>query len=115
MVDWLISNKDWLFSGAGIAIITLIGGMLIKRRKDSSNVQRKKTEYNSKGIKVRGDVNITNIQREELTTSSKEKQQTHADNLPFEEKYSKKHKEQKLLSKSQDNNYLDEISSVEFP
>jgi hypothetical protein len=29
---WLIGNKDWLFSGAGIVLLTTIGGWLWRRR-----------------------------------------------------------------------------------
>lgn len=35
MVDWIIKNKEWLFSGAGIALIGFVVGMIriLRRRK----------------------------------------------------------------------------------
>ncbi len=30
IIDWLTLNKEWLFSGAGIAILTVISGLLLK-------------------------------------------------------------------------------------
>lgn len=33
MVDWIVENKEWLFSGAGVAAITLIGSFFVKNKK----------------------------------------------------------------------------------
>lgn len=31
MIDYILSNKEWIFSGAGVSIILLVGGWLFKR------------------------------------------------------------------------------------
>jgi hypothetical protein len=30
MMDWIASNKEWVFSGVGVAIITVIGGVILR-------------------------------------------------------------------------------------
>lgn len=34
-VEWIEANKEWLFSGAGLAFLTVIVGLVIKKRKKS--------------------------------------------------------------------------------
>lgn len=46
-MDWLMQNKDWVFSGIGVAILSLIGGLLFKNRA---------------GQKIKAGNNSTNIQ-----------------------------------------------------
>lgn len=31
IIDWIVQNKEWVFSGIGVAIITLILGFLFKK------------------------------------------------------------------------------------
>jgi len=33
---WLISNKEWLFSGGGVVLISWVGRILFKRMQNSS-------------------------------------------------------------------------------
>lgn len=33
MFDWIVKNKEWLFSGAGIAAVTLIGSFFVNNKK----------------------------------------------------------------------------------
>ncbi len=37
MLDWIIENKEWVFSGVGVAIVTTIIGFLIKKQKPEPN------------------------------------------------------------------------------
>lgn len=32
VIDWIIQNKEWVFSGIGVAIITLMLGFLYKKK-----------------------------------------------------------------------------------
>lgn len=59
MMDWLISNKEWLFSGAGIAIITVIGGLFLRRKKEASNYQSQRKKGKGQSIQAGGNVSIT--------------------------------------------------------
>lgn len=37
-IDWVILNKEWVFSGIGVAIITLILGFLFKKESVRNNL-----------------------------------------------------------------------------
>lgn len=39
MTNWIITNKDWIFSGVGVAIITIIFSFVFKKRKGSDNIE----------------------------------------------------------------------------
>lgn len=54
-MDWIIENKEWLFSGVAIAIPLAIIGWLISTRK-SKQVQ--KGGENSTNIQVGGNLDI---------------------------------------------------------
>jgi len=32
VIEWIISNKEWIFSGLGVAVISFVISLLIKRR-----------------------------------------------------------------------------------
>jgi len=54
-MDWIIDNKDWLFSGVAIAIpIAIIGWFFATR----GNKQTQKGGKNSTNIQVGGSLNI---------------------------------------------------------
>lgn len=40
MIDYLLSNKEWIFSGVGVSTIFVLGGWLLKRSKSSSGTAR---------------------------------------------------------------------------
>ena len=50
--DWIIQNKEWMFSGIGVAIITLISGLLIK--KNASKINQQKIKSGDGSINVQG-------------------------------------------------------------
>ncbi|UAA40595.1 hypothetical protein KIH87_09750 [Paraneptunicella aestuarii] len=54
-MDWIIENKDWLFSGVAIAIPLTVIGWLIATR---GNKQIQKGGKNSTNIQVSGSLNI---------------------------------------------------------
>ena len=37
MLDFILKNKEWLFSGAGVSSILVVGGLLFKRSRSESN------------------------------------------------------------------------------
>jgi len=54
-MDWIIQNKDWLFSGIAIAIpIALIGWYVSNK----SNKQIQKGGNNSTNIQIGGNLNV---------------------------------------------------------
>lgn len=59
LINWISNNKEWIFSGAGIAIIGLIGRFIYKGTQASSS-QNIKSGKNSTNIQVGRDMNISN-------------------------------------------------------
>lgn len=55
-MQWIIDNKEWLFSGAGIFIITTIIALAIKKKPSSK--QSQKSGNNSTSYQAGGDVHI---------------------------------------------------------
>lgn len=54
-MEWITENRDWLFSGAAIALpLTIIGWMVSSRK----NKQIQKGGDNSKNIQVGGSLKI---------------------------------------------------------
>lgn len=54
-MEWIIENKDWLFSGIAIAVPLAIVGWIISTRR---NKQIQKGGENSTNIQVGGSINI---------------------------------------------------------
>ncbi|SET69401.1 hypothetical protein SAMN05216326_1682 [Nitrosomonas marina] len=55
VMSWIIDNKEWIFSGAGIALIANV----IRKKKGRSN-QSIKSGRNTTNIQVGNDLNIEN-------------------------------------------------------
>lgn len=53
LLDWILQNKEWFFSGAGLFIISTIITLALK-----NNKQSQKIGDNSKGIQVGGDLKV---------------------------------------------------------
>lgn len=58
IMTFLAENKEWLFSGIGIAVITLIGRFFFKKRQATST-QSIRAGDGSTNIQSGGDVKIT--------------------------------------------------------
>jgi len=56
-VAWVIDNKEWLFSGAGIVIVAWIGRLIFKKTRDSSS-QTIRAGDSSINVQAGRDVNI---------------------------------------------------------
>ncbi|MBI3799359.1 MAG: hypothetical protein HY268_20635 [Deltaproteobacteria bacterium] len=62
VVNWLIKNKEWIFSGIGVAAIAAIIAITKKLFSPSSSVgwaQKQKAGRGSHNLQVGGDINIT--------------------------------------------------------
>lgn len=57
MIEWIIENKTWLFSGLAVAIPIALLGWIISRPKNKT-VQKQKSGKHSVNIQVGKDVNI---------------------------------------------------------
>ena len=58
IITFAIDNKEWLFSGIGIAVITLIGRFFFKKRQAAST-QSIHAGDGSTNIQSGGDVKVT--------------------------------------------------------
>jgi len=56
MIDWILDNKEWIFSGIGVSIFGLISFLIKKRTKSIKQVQ-KGGDY-STNIQSARDINI---------------------------------------------------------
>lgn len=54
---WLIDNKNWLFSGAGVAILGWLFGFLLKKR-DHRVAQTIRSGHGSVNIQAGGDLHV---------------------------------------------------------
>ncbi|AOY53363.1 hypothetical protein [Clostridium perfringens] len=57
-MEWIIENKEWLFSGIGVTILVAIAGLFIRNKRDGKNVQTIKSGDNSTNIQGGEKVNI---------------------------------------------------------
>lgn len=57
-LEWIIENKEWLFSGIGVTILVAIAGLFIRNKRDGKNVQTIKSGDNSTNIQGGEKVNI---------------------------------------------------------
>lgn len=53
-MEWIIENKEWIFSGIGVSAILVFGGIIFKKKRiDDSNIQQKqKSGKNSINIQI---------------------------------------------------------------
>lgn len=57
-MKWIIENSDWIFSGIGVTIILIIGGLFFKKKLDNKNVQTINSGNNSTNIQGGKNVNV---------------------------------------------------------
>lgn len=55
-MQWIIDNKEWVFSGIGVFVISLIAAVIFKGKKTASQTQ--KSGKNSKNYQAAGNINI---------------------------------------------------------
>jgi hypothetical protein len=55
-MQWMIDNKEWLFSGAGIFFITILISVFASKKRGIKQIQ--KSGSKSKNYQSAGDINI---------------------------------------------------------
>ncbi|MEX0597042.1 MAG: LPXTG cell wall anchor domain-containing protein [Candidatus Paceibacterota bacterium] len=51
-MKWIIENKEWLFSGAGVAIIAFLISFFRKKKRNQSTIQKIKSGANSTNTQI---------------------------------------------------------------
>ena len=59
MIDWVIENVQWIFSGIGVAIITAVVGFAIRRKRAGIPSQQIRSAEGSTNIQAGGDVRLS--------------------------------------------------------
>lgn len=59
MLDYLITNKEWIFSGIGVSVVSWV-----LFRKSAGARQSQKSGDNSTNIQAGGDINFTNSDKD---------------------------------------------------
>ena len=56
-ITWMLENKEWLFSGFGLFVVSLIGHVIYKSRQPKLT-QNIRTGHNSTNVQSGRDINI---------------------------------------------------------
>lgn len=72
-MNWIIENKEWLFSGIGVTIFVLLAGFFIKKWKKRSNNESTNNNANSTTNLINNNVNINVIENENNTVVKTDK------------------------------------------
>jgi len=56
IIDWFNSNKEWIFSGIGVGIISIIVTLFFKRSQSKKQIQ--KSGNNSVNIQIGDSLNL---------------------------------------------------------
>lgn len=65
MIEWIIENKEWLFSGIAIAIPLSLISWKLSKKGNSKFKQSQITGNNSNNIQARGDITIKNVRNKD--------------------------------------------------
>ncbi len=57
-MDWVMSNKEWIFSGIGVFILAAAGRWFVKRRRATKINQTQSSGTNSNNYQSAGDLNV---------------------------------------------------------
>lgn len=55
-MEWIIENKEWIFSGVGVVVISTIVGFLFNKNQKAIKMKQKSGK-NSTNIQIGGDYN----------------------------------------------------------
>ena len=69
IINWLNSNKEWIFSGIGVAIISVVVTLFFKRSHSKKQIQ--KSGNNSINIQVGDNLNIHTKETKDERTPKK--------------------------------------------
>jgi plastocyanin domain-containing protein len=56
-MEWIIENKEWIFSGIGVFFVGLIITIFTKKKKNKSQKMNQKSGSKSTNIQIGGDFN----------------------------------------------------------
>lgn len=59
MLDWLIMNKEWVFSGIGVLILGAIVRYILKRKSNANITQNQTSGKSSINIQGARDINLS--------------------------------------------------------
>jgi len=60
VLDWIVLNKTWLFSGIAVAVPIALAGWLLSRR-SNTRVQKQRSGKQSVNIQAGEDVNLRDV------------------------------------------------------
>ena len=65
MLDWIVNNKEWIFSGVGVVIVAAAVGVLVRwrKKKDKPTKQDFRIEGGSSNIQAGRDVHINHPEK----------------------------------------------------
>lgn len=68
MIEWIIDNKNWIFSGIGVFVMTIVVNSFLRRKKEKDKIQLKDMDRTKGKIKNRKnqDIHIENIKDSDL-------------------------------------------------
>ena len=72
-MNWIVANKEWLFSGIGVTIFVLLAGFFIKKWKKSSNNEYANNNANITTNLINNNVNINVVENENNTVIKTDK------------------------------------------
>lgn len=72
-MNWIIENKEWLFSGIGVTIFVLLASFFIKKWKKRSNDESANNNANSTTNLINNNVNINVVENENNTVAKTDK------------------------------------------
>ena len=60
LLDWILENKEWLFSGVGVLFVTVVF-RFFRKKQTRSGSQQQQTKIKSRNLRAGGDINITTV------------------------------------------------------
>lgn len=58
MIDWIISNREWVFSGVGVAVVTAVLS-LIRKKQDKNKDATKTATAGANSMIIQSEGNVT--------------------------------------------------------
>ena len=57
-MNWIVANKEWIFSGVGVFAVGLVITYFVKRARDANITQNQTSGTNSNNYQSAGDLNV---------------------------------------------------------
>lgn len=62
-MNWIIDNKEWVFSGIGVFVLAIIWNWLCRRKRASSINQTQTSGTRSNNYQSAGDLSVSNTEK----------------------------------------------------